>query len=205
MAKIMLDIDNVISSTGRATSKWVKKLYDIGPGDVPYKETSYNIEDAWKEMNFKKIKALFETREFWETIKPFSMVPQFVNQLRKWSEVHILTDRRWYPELEEQTKSWLYNNKIKYDVLKIMKGKEKYIYCKDNNIDLAIEDQSNNAETIANVCPVILMRWNYNESYNRDNVITVNNYFEAISETSKLLGTTGSWDYPQSSERLCDQ
>ena len=158
-------------------------------------------------MNFQKLKQIFHLPEFWQDIKPFHRVIGFTKQLSKWFEVHIVTDRRWYPELLKETESWLLHNNITYHELVIVKGVEKGEYCKSNNVIIAVEDKLINVAPISEVCPVILMDWPYNRVEGlQSNVYRCESYYKALKQIADLTGNIGkSWEYPQSMEPLYEQ
>ena len=208
MSKILVDLDACLCNTPRMISKWAKEMFDIGPGDVPYSNAVFNIEDAWEGMNFQKMKQIFSKPEFWKSVKPFSMASSFTDQLKLWGEVHIVTDRRWYPELVQETGEWLNVNKIRYDVLATVKGTEKHAYCSRTGITVAVEDRVENVQSISKVCPVVIMRWPYNEEKLEETVSTkfADNYFQAVKEISVLLGKDqDSWVHAQAVQHLRDQ
>lgn len=205
--KVLIDLDGTICNTPRMVSKWSKEMFGIGPGDVPYKESLFNIEDVWEGMNFQKMKKIFNNPEFWKSVKPFSMASNFTKQISRWAELHIVTDRRWYPELVKETEDWLKDHNISYDVLAVVRGKEKGQYCINNSISVAVEDRPENIKAIqeSQVCPVIIMKWLYNEC-KLPNTLIASNYYQATSYIADILDKRlESWDTMQSTELLYEQ
>ena len=86
--------------------------------------------------------------------------------------IYIITARKnndeWFPDflkkdVEGITKKWLNENKIYYDEIAFdVKDKEKY--CKNNNIDIMIEDDPNNLRKLIGTTNVIIFDYPYNRN-----------------------------------------
>ncbi len=201
----MLDLDCTLVNTARAINKWLKIIHNVGPGDVPYTMETFEVKKAYSDVTFEMLKTIFMVPEFWSDIKPLDGVQKFTEELSKHFHLSIYTDRRWYNNLELQTANYLKHHNITYDELLIVKGKEKNVPCRENNVLLAIEDRLEFAIPIAEVCPVILLKWPYNENpyYDQPEGVCKNiRLASTYREVFNLLGWEGE---DQSEISICEQ
>jgi uncharacterized HAD superfamily protein len=204
--KIMCDLDGTLCNTPKWVSKYAKEDYGVGPGEVPYASSQFNMEDVWEGMNFQKLKRIFYKKDFWSSVPIFKGASEFTKQLGEWAEVYIATDRRWYELLKEDTRSYLVKNKIYFNHLEIIKGKEKKRYAEENSIVLAIEDKPETALALSEVCPVLLIGWPYNMEVSNDRIYRVDSYYLAMKIASRVLEEDAySWNYFQSSDVIREE
>ena len=119
--------------------------------------------------------------QFWNTYREDLVVKsptkkyasEVINKLKNEGNlIYIITARKnndeWFPDflkedVEEITKKWLKENKIYYDEIAFdVKDKEKY--CKNNNIDIMIEDDPNNLRKLIGNTNVIIFDYPYNRN-----------------------------------------
>lgn len=119
--------------------------------------------------------------KFWNTYREDLVVKsptkkyasEVINKLKNEGNlIYIITARKnndeWFPDflkedVEEITKKWLKENKIYYDEIAFdVKDKEKY--CKNNNIDIMIEDDPNNLRKLISNTNVIIFDYPYNRN-----------------------------------------
>lgn len=99
------------------------------------------------------------------------------------NEIYIISARRepTFIDPYDTTKKFLDENNIVYDKI-IVNCKDKYTYCKQNGIDLIIEDEPQNVNPISEIMPVIVFEGVHNEDCKGENVIKVNTWKEAYEE-----------------------
>lgn len=90
-----------------------------------------------------------------------------------------LTDRDDYlgEQMRNIVKEWLVKNKINYDKI-IFSPEDKYDICKDNNIDIMIEDKVDNINKISKILPVICFNASYNKSCIGNNIYRVYTWYD---------------------------
>jgi uncharacterized HAD superfamily protein len=71
--------------------------------------------------------------------------------------VHIVTDRFWYPEIQDDTRKWLASRLITVSSLVFARKTEKPSVAQNLGIDWFIEDQRSNANLLSEVCRVLLI------------------------------------------------
>ena len=80
--------------------------------------------------------------------------------------------------------NWLKINQIHYDNI-IFSPEDKLEICKQNNIDLMIEDKPKNINTISNEIPVICYHANYNEQCNGKNIYRCYSWYDIYRKRGK--------------------
>ena len=104
------------------------------------------------------------------------------------NEIHIITARSEPTVIEPYniTKDFLDENNIAYDKI-VVNCKDKYTYCKENDIDIMIDDEPRNINSISEIMPVIAFEGIHNEECVGTNIIKVNTWDEVYEEYLKLL------------------
>lgn len=152
---IGLDLDGVVVYSAQTTIKWLKRMGKLSKNITTSDINWYNIEwNPEKQTGFPTVTmddlhTIFMCPDFWEATIPYKYVQTWVEALHKKYEIHILTDRRWYPELEQQTRDWLYRYNIPFDRLTCIAGKKKFEYARDHGLKYVIEDSPYNVISIA--------------------------------------------------------
>ena len=92
--------------------------------------------------------------------------------------IYIITARKnndeWFPDMlkekvEEITKKWLKENNIYYDII-VFNVNDKGKYCKENNIDIMVEDDPINLKKILGNTNVIIYDYPYNRNKEFENL-----------------------------------
>lgn len=120
---------------------------------------------------------------------PFSFVKEVINCLYKNCTIIILTSREnkyWNNNAYKYAKKWLKKYKIKFDKLFVQKL-NKGECCKQNNIDILIEDNLNYVKSANELgIKTILLKKEYKKEYvNKNNNMALNwlHLFDLINET----------------------
>lgn len=190
--KIGIDIDNVISNFNdellKEYLKHDKELRNTGiiNGDVFIR---YGMFD-WTEK---------EETEFYKNnieriaikLKPIHRATETIKKLKEdGNEIIIISGRNngEYNNPYKLTEEWLAKYNIVYDKLILTNAynkEEKANVCKENNIDIMIEDSTQTAVNIEKVgTKVLFMNTRYNN--NNENFEKVSNWKEIYSKISKL-------------------
>lgn len=108
-------------------------------------------------------------------------------------EIYIITARYLTDKDNEEgrkmrrtVKEWLKNNNIFYDKL-IFSPEDKLEICKENNIDLMIEDKVDNINKISKVMPVICFNAGYNRECEGLNIIRCYSWYDIYVKIRELI------------------
>ena len=143
-------------------------------------EDEYN--NFWKEYIF----------EYSKNIPIRCHASDIIKKLKeKGNEIFIITSRSFTTyenenkdKMQYLVKEWLNKNSVLYD--EIIFTREKADICKQNNIDLMIEDKPENIEDISKEIPVIVYDCPYNEKIYNNNVIRCYSWYDIYEKIEKL-------------------
>ena len=188
--RIGIDIDNCISNFDDVLLeeyiKHDKKIRNTGIiNDKPYYITE-GMFDWSKEENdnfyYNNIQRIAMS------LKPLNNAKEVIDKLKAdGNEIYIITsrDNGEYINPEKMTREWLEKYEIYFDKLILTGRHEKGPVCKENNIDIMIEDNIKNCEDIENngvKCYIMNTRYNQEETrFER-----VKRWDEIYSKISKL-------------------
>ena len=190
--RIGIDIDNCISNFNDVLLeeylKHDKELRNTGIiNEEPYNVTigmfdwSKEENDDFYYNNIQRIAI---------SLKPLKDSKEIIDKLKAdGNEIYIITsrDNGEYINPEKMTREWLEKYEIYFDKL-ILTGKhEKGPVCKENNIDIMIEDSTKNCEDIeANGVKCYMMNTRYNKHKTRfERVKTWKEIYSKISQLYK--------------------
>ncbi len=152
---IGIDIDNTITEIqeelNNAAYKYAIKLgKNIKDAKNPWEDIKNNGDTYKKKFQFSYEELKYFLKNIQEEItnkaKPRIDAVEIINRLRKEGhKIIIITarDSEFHDDPYKLSKTWLDKNKIEYDKL-IVNAREKGTICKNENIDLLIDDQLNN-------------------------------------------------------------
>ena len=184
--RIGIDIDGTLTEIDKWTlNSGQKEGYEI-------KKYEYEIIDIFGLSQT-------ETDRFWSKyfdlllaeVEVKSDASRVIKRLKKEGhEIYLITARssldlpsnKKMLDIRKITTDWLKKHDIDYDHLE-MCCFNKDEYCKQNNIDIMIEDSPTNIVKVSKVIPVICMDCSYNRNINNPNIKRVYNW----NEIEKLL------------------
>lgn len=190
--KIGIDIDNVISNfNDELLKEYLKHDKELRNTGIINKDVfiRYGMFD-WTEK---------EETEFYKNsieriaikLKPIHRATETIRKLKEdGNEIIIISGRNngEYNNPYKLTEEWLAKYNIVYDKLILTNAynkEEKANVCKENNIDIMIEDSTQTAVNIEKVgTKVLFMNTRYNK--NNENFEKVSNWKEIYSKISKL-------------------
>jgi uncharacterized HAD superfamily protein len=94
--------------------------------------------------------------------------------------VLIITDRFWYPQIQDDTRKWLSNRQIRVNSLVFAHKTEKQSVARNLEIGWFIEDQHSNANLLSDVCRVLLIEQPYNQGLRAPDVLRVMTLQQAV-------------------------
>lgn len=185
--KIGIDIDGVLTDISKFYLDYGAKFAFENNIDKIVDPNGYEIEDIldleegahkefWARYDDYYTKKIY-TREF---------ASEVIEKLKEEeNEIHIITARN--PEHkngENWTIDWLKENDIYYD--KLIFENRKLEYCKENNINLMIEDNTSNVLEISKLIPVICFDNRYNQNCEGNNIIRCYSWYDIYSKIKKI-------------------
>lgn len=193
--KIGMDVDGVLTNLERFYFDYgTRFMKEEGLKTNVVDETGYRLQDLFG-IDDK------ENKKFWEKyldeymikcpIRPFAA--EVMNKLiDEGNEVIIITARTLTDTDTKQgernrkiLKKWLKKNKLNYSKI-IFSGEEKLGFCRDNKIDVMIEDCPGNIEKISKEIPVICFDAKYNKNISNENVIRCYSFYNIYEQIHEL-------------------
>lgn len=194
--RIGIDIDNVISNFDEELLKaFLIHNDELGYNGEYNKDAEYITRGMfnWGEDKVKKF-YVDNIEKIAKNLKVKEKAKEYIDKLKE--DGHIICiitgrDNGEYSDPYNMTKEWLDNNSIHYDKLILTNaykndksGKTKK--CKENNIDIMIDDSANICqECINNNIPALIMDTHYNKQINIPRVHNWKELYEFISKLHK--------------------
>ncbi len=186
--RIGIDIDGVLTD--------ISKFYLDYGAKFAFEN---NIEPIIADPNEYEIEEILDLekgahKEFWKKYDEFytkkiytrEFAAEVIDKLKnEGNEIHIITARNPNEEQSETwTSDWLDDNNIHYDNLVFTDKKVEY--CKENNIDLMIEDSVNNILALSKVIPVVCLDNRYNKECEGKNITRCYSWYDIYSKILKM-------------------
>lgn len=187
--KIGIDIDNTITTTRPTLIDYCTKYNnEVVKRNLKLNRKGYNISNffAWtqeEQMDFSKkyLEGIVLSAPLKDNAK------KIIEKISKDNYIYIITARK-NPDFVDpynMTKKYLDENKIIYNEL-IVGCEDKYKFCKDNNIDIMIDDEPQNIEPISKLIPVIVFADEQNEMCEGNNIYKVHNWLDVDKIIEKI-------------------
>lgn len=155
---------------------------DIYDSEKVFEVTKEQWKEFWKQHIFDYSKNIL--------IRPFAS--EVIKKLKNENNKIIIITARYYTtyknEYQEQmqniVKQWLEKNNVLYD--EIIFSEDKVNVCRKLNINLMIEDKTENILSISSEIPVICYNHPYNEELHKKNIIRCYSWQEIYEKISIL-------------------
>lgn len=177
---IGIDVDNTITNTLPTLKKYCKKFNDeVVKRNLKMNETGYNtsnIYDWTEEENRQFCKKYIEQAHTEATIK--ENAPNIIQRLKKDGNLIYIISARHKPYFSDPyslTKNYLDINGIVYDEL-VVDCIDKLTFCKEHNIDILVDDEPQNIQSVSSHIPVIVFEGPQNSHCQGNNIIKVNDW-----------------------------
>lgn len=124
---------------------------------------SENVETC-TPLTREQLVRMFTCREFFRRMPMIEGAKDAVAWLRDAGfSTHFITDRFWYPEIEQDTREWLHFNGIAYESLNFARKADKHTTAVNLGLKWFVEDQLSNARLLSSSCHVLLVDTPYNQ------------------------------------------
>lgn len=167
--KIGVDLDNTICNTSDLVNKYAQE-YAL--------TKKINFDDIFEDEKIKEDFFFKYTTDIFTKVSIKDNASEVINRLReKGCKIYVITARSNYfiaKEIDvlEPTSNWLIKNNIVVDkIITNCYGPTKAIACRDNNIDLMIDDDLYNCQMV-NKLGVKYLLFDEKNRYNESNKVT---------------------------------
>lgn len=195
--RIGIDIDGVLTDVERWQldygSKFYYERYQKEIVDFEGYDTNqiFNVDDKLDEEFWRKY-----FKEYSLNVEARKFASEVIDKLKQdGHQIYIITARGSFlshsadvmsiEENQQIVLNWLKNNHINYDKI-IFSPEDKLDICKENNIDLMIEDKVDNINKISKIIPVICFHAGYNKDCKNSNIIRCYSWYDIYSKINKL-------------------
>lgn len=195
--RIGIDIDGVLTDVERWQldygSKFYYERYQKEIVDFEGYDTNqiFNVDDKLDEEFWRKY-----FKEYSLNVEARKFASEVIDKLKQdGHQIYIITARGSFlshsadvmsiEENQQIVLNWLKNNHINYDKI-IFSPEDKLDICKENNIDLMIEDKVDNINKISKIIPVICFHAGYNKVCKNSNIIRCYSWYDIYSKINKL-------------------
>ena len=195
--RIGIDIDGVLTDVERQQldygSKFYYERYQKEIVDFEGYDTNqiFNVDDKLDEEFWRKY-----FKEYSLNVEARKFASEVIDKLKQdGHQIYIITARGSFlshsadvmsiEENQQIVLNWLKNNHINYDKI-IFSPEDKLDICKENNIDLMIEDKVDNINKISKIIPVICFHAGYNKDCKNSNIIRCYSWYDIYSKINKL-------------------
>ena len=182
--RIGIDIDGVLTNVIRYVCDYGSKYFFEKYGKLDININAWSLKDMFNVTDE-------EDKECWLTLvknysinepaRPFAA--EIIKKMREENnEIYIITARsasKWDDEDGEMNNIltlWLKNNNIQYDKLIVSNGKLEI--CKKYDINIMIEDKTENINSISTELPVICFDENHNKNLNGKNIYRAYSWYD---------------------------
>ena len=173
-----VDLDGVIADIVTQLVRFSRSEYDLRL--VPSDFRSENIETC-TPIKTEQLRKLFCEPKFFQTMRAIQGARRSLMRLvAAGYAVHIVTDRFWYPQIQDDTRRWLSNRLIRVNSLVFARKTQKQSVARNLEIGWFIEDQRSNANLLSEVCRVLLIDQPYNQGLLAPDVIRVETLQQAV-------------------------
>ncbi len=193
--KIGIDIDEVLNSQYNFCIDYGTKFCnELGQ----YKLENLNVFDTtdmflWSEEIAHQFWKKYR-KELIVTLPPKKYSSEVIEKLKQeGNQIYIITARKnndeWFPEelkdVENITKKWLSQNNIFYDNI-IFDVKNKGEYCKNNSIDIMIDDDPINLRKLVDNTNVIVFDYPYNRHTEFNTLLRAYSWYDIYYKIHKI-------------------
>lgn len=196
---IAFDVDGVFTDIEKfqlqVGSKFFAKKYNQQIVD----ESGYGIKEVFNCTDNQEIEFWIKnTLKYLKTVKPRVGTSATLKKLHEeGNKIFIISSRAMTTEtnlfgiiMRSLIRKWLKDNKIYYDEMIFCSVKnssiDKMTACKENNIDIVVEDKKENISEISKIIPTLCFSTKNNELYEENNVYRVNNFDEVYTKIKQL-------------------
>lgn len=185
--RIGIDVDNTITDTLPVLKKYCKEYNDnVIKRNLTMNEKGFAVANLYEWTEEEKMYFINNIYpKVFEDVEAKKNVSTVIRKLKETgNSIYIITARTKIQNPYEITQQMLKRYNIVYDEIIVQKDKKQF--CIDNNIDILIDDEPKNINSVSEIIPVIAFEYIYNQECNGKNIIKVQSWTE-ISDIIKNL------------------
>lgn len=188
--RIGVDIDGVLTNMERyQLDHYTKKYYELGITlKDPFAYHTHEIFKSDKKFDYNMWRE--DSKYFF--LPPRDFASEIINKLKDdGHEIYIVTARGSRHDEERNnyirntTFNWFKEHNINVDKVIFTSG-SKLEVCKENNVDIMIEDMKENIEEISTKIPCLVFDAIYNRDCKNENIIRVYSWYHIYSVIKEL-------------------
>ena len=178
-----VDLDGVIADIVSQLVRFSRIEYELNLSPSAFR--SENIETC-TPIKPDQLRKLFCEPKFFQTMRAMQGARRSLTQLiAAGYAVHIVTDRFWYPEIQDDTRRWLSDRLIRVNSLVFATKTAKQSVARKLELGWFIEDQRSNANLLSEVCRVLLINRPYNQGLLAPDVLRVKTLRQAVDAVAR--------------------
>ena len=182
--KIGIDVDNTITDTLPLLKKYCEEYNNkVIKRNLSMNEEGFSLYNLYEWTEDEKTEFLEKyINEIRKKVNIKQNAQKVIKKLKQeGNTIYIITARKYIKGESPYkiTQEFLQKNNIQYDELVIQTDKKQF--CIDNNIEILIDDEPQNINSVSEVIPVIVFEALYNKKCNGNNIIKVNTWDEVYS------------------------
>ncbi len=185
--RIGIDVDNTITDTLVVMKQYCKKYNDeVVKRNLPMNKKGFAASNLY-DWTDEERQDFFDNilPEVFSRVEPKKNAQEIIQKLKQENnEIYIITARTKVKEPYKLTKEMLEKYGINYDELIIQKDKKQC--CIDNNIDILLDDEPQNINSVSEIIPVIAFEATHNEECNGNNIVKVKTWNEAYEVIKQI-------------------
>lgn len=190
--RIGIDIDGVLTDISREMlDNGSKFFYE---NNIEFKLNSLEYDDCkMLGVNEKNVLKYWNAClvSYVENCPIREHAKEVIKKLKEKHEIYIITSRDeygmpedFYGKMQELTKKWLEKNGIKYD--KLIFTNEKLKKCKENNIDIMIDDSPSKIYEVSKEIKTFCYDVPYNIYVKGKNITRVYSWYDILNKIEKM-------------------
>lgn len=191
--KIGIDIDGVLTNYYEAVVDNATKYFYENKIDYEINQTKY-YEDEMFNVSDENIEKFWNQylAEYAQNFPVRKFAAEVISKLKKENEIYIITARNeeglpkeLYGTMQDMVKKWLKDNSIEYDKLIFSTG-SKLDICKQENVNIMIEDKASTIQEVAKCIPVLCFDTPYNKEAEGKNITRVYSWYDILKNIEKI-------------------
>jgi len=191
--RIGIDIDNTITNTRETILAFLERYALARSLPYSFDPSKYTLEEAlsWEPRDLDGFIEQHLT-DVYREVAPKSHAVEVIRDLHSNDYIALITSRnRRNGNIHAITLEWLARNQVQYDLL-IMNETEnmhhfsKLAACRENSIQVMIEDHDGLALELSHFIPVVLFDYPYNTNIRGDNIIRVQDWLQVPTALVEL-------------------
>lgn len=185
--RIGIDIDGVLTNYYEAVIDNATKYFYENKVDYKIDQSKYYENEMFNvsDENIEKFWNVY-LPEYAQNLPARKFAAEVISKLNLKHEIYIITARNdeglpkeLHGMMKNMVRNWLKDNEIKYDKLIFAIG-SKLDICKQENVDIMIEDKASTIQEISKYIPVFCFDAPYNREIRGKNITRVYSWYDIL-------------------------